>query len=105
MNETANIKKRKKSQPANMAQHVDDNFSQQTSKVVLKRQRKDFDDNREPAAAKKRKLAKIGPPTNAHGRERQHVMVPVGLKWKENSCAFDATLTILYNIWQMNSDL
>ena len=66
---------------------------------------KDFDDNREPAATNKRKLAKISPLTNAHGREQQHVMVPVGLKWKENSCTFDAMLTILYNIWQMNSDL
>ena len=32
-----------------------------------------------------------------------HVDMPLGLQWKENSCAYDATLTILYNAWQEDS--
>ena len=27
---------------------------------------------------------------------------PRGLQWSNNSCAFDAVLSILYNIWQDN---
>jgi hypothetical protein len=27
---------------------------------------------------------------------------PRGLQWSNNSCAFDAVLSVLYNIWQDN---
>ena len=30
---------------------------------------------------------------------------PVGLQWKENSCAYDAILTIFYNIWKEDPNL
>jgi hypothetical protein len=30
----------------------------------------------------------------------QQIDMPLGLLWKENSCAYDATLTILYNAWR-----
>ncbi|KAM6491248.1 hypothetical protein JOM56_013487, partial [Amanita muscaria] len=36
-------------------------------------------------------------PENSTARQ---VNIPLGLRWKENSCAYDATLTILYNAWQ-----
>ena len=28
------------------------------------------------------------------------IAIPLGLHWKENSCAYDATLSILFNAWQ-----
>ena len=31
------------------------------------------------------------------------VNMPPSLQWKENSCAYDATMTILYNTWQEDS--
>lgn len=31
--------------------------------------------------------------------------MPLGLKWNQNSCAFDSALTILYSIWNENINL
>jgi hypothetical protein len=50
-----------------------------------------------------KKKCLIGPSiAEKHENNRPAIVIPLGLQWKENSCAYDATLTILYNTWQEN---
>jgi hypothetical protein len=30
--------------------------------------------------------------------------VPIGLQWRNNSCVYDAILTILFNVWRENPE-
>ncbi|KAF8874671.1 hypothetical protein BD779DRAFT_1407399, partial [Infundibulicybe gibba] len=46
------------------------------------------------------KRIKPGPAFQIKPREIAQHSIPVGTQWEANSCAYDAVVTILYNVWR-----
>ena len=40
----------------------------------------------------------------SHASTTIQMNVPIGTQWQNNSCAYDAVITILFNIWHDNPD-
>ncbi|KIL59491.1 hypothetical protein M378DRAFT_32463, partial [Amanita muscaria Koide BX008] len=62
-----------------------------------KKRYKTDDEVRPEYSQRMKKIRSSVAPENSAARQ---VNLPLGLRWKENSCAYDAALTILYNAWQ-----